>query len=404
MQANTKKINLVTDENIPLVETLFSNFANVRTMSGRAITSSDLNNCDILLVRSITRVDAKLLEGSPVSIVASATAGLDHIDLEYLRENNIDFFNAKGSNANSVAEYVLSSMCLIQRESDPDLFDKKIGVIGYGHVGRALCQKLETLGLHFSIYDPPLADSGTMIPGVNFCNWDELMNCQILSFHVPLIDNGDYATVQMINKELFCQWRKPSLLINTARGGICREEDLITALTVPSYGKTFNIIWDVWADEPEINRELFNLACIASPHIAGYSYDAKVQATIMLQNHIVKNLKDKKLLQVTPGSVRIQTLFDRDSDYFLLKFNANPPSSREEELSFLIDSILQVYNPAQDHQDLLRIINQSDRGSGFDALRKQYRRRLESSHFWLEDSTLSPAMQSCFKDLGFVTR
>ncbi|HMV72799.1 MAG TPA: 4-phosphoerythronate dehydrogenase, partial [Pseudomonadales bacterium] len=101
-------MKLLIDENIPGAATVFGCLGEVRTLPGRTITRAVLHDIDALLVRSVTRVDRVLLAGTPVRFVASATAGIDHVDTPALAELGIAFAHAPGSNADSVVDYVLA--------------------------------------------------------------------------------------------------------------------------------------------------------------------------------------------------------------------------------------------------------------------------------------------------------
>ena len=118
-----------------MADKAFCEFGNIEFLPGRNITSKTLKDADVLLVRSITNVNQELLEGTKVKFVGSATAGIDHVDIDYLENNNIYFCHAPGSNSNSVAEYVVSGLLNISRQKKINLSGLTIGIIGYGHVG-----------------------------------------------------------------------------------------------------------------------------------------------------------------------------------------------------------------------------------------------------------------------------
>jgi len=149
-------MNIAADENIIFAEEAFSCLGDVRLYNGRDITKSVLENTDILLVRSITNVNAELLEGTKVKFVGTATIGTDHIDINYLTRNNISFADAKGCNSDAVAEYVFTALFNIAHEKGFQLKDKSIGVVGVGNIGSRIVRYANVLGMKVLQNDPPL--------------------------------------------------------------------------------------------------------------------------------------------------------------------------------------------------------------------------------------------------------
>ena len=269
-------MKIVADRQIPFVEQAFSTLGEVVLSEGRKITPKLVAAADILLVRSVTPVTAGLLKGSRARFVASATSGIDHVDLEYLKTANIGFAAAQGSNAQAVVEYVLSSLMVLAGQQGFDLQNKTAGIIGCGQVGSRLRSSLTTLGIKCLANDPPLQDS-TGDPG--YCDLPEIMTADIVSLHIPLTDTGLYPTRNLVNEKFLAGMKPDAILINTSRGGVIHESALKQYLKQHA---GFSVVLDVWEHEPQIDMELLPLAAIATPHIAGYSTDAKLRATEMI--------------------------------------------------------------------------------------------------------------------------
>src|SRR6266478_5093924 len=148
-------MRIVADPNIPFVQEAFGPLGEVRLVPGREIMANAAHDADALLVRSVTPVNAALLDGSSVKFVATATIGIDHVDQGYLSAKGIGFASAQGSNANSVAEYVVAAMLEMARRQKFCLRDKTLGVIGVGHVGSRVVRFAEALGMRVLQNDPP---------------------------------------------------------------------------------------------------------------------------------------------------------------------------------------------------------------------------------------------------------
>jgi erythronate-4-phosphate dehydrogenase len=193
-------LKIVADQQITLAKEVFSQFGEVELVNGRSIDQDTVQDADVLLVRSVTKVNQALLNNSKVSFVASATSGIDHIDTDYLKKSNISFSHAPGSNARSVAEYVLSSLLVLSEQQGSNLADKTIGIIGCGQVGSRVKRFMEVLGVKCLINDPPLARQiAGQDPNHDFVELEEIYQADIITLHVPLIMDGEYPTHQLVN-------------------------------------------------------------------------------------------------------------------------------------------------------------------------------------------------------------
>ncbi|OAD19711.1 erythronate-4-phosphate dehydrogenase, partial [Candidatus Thiomargarita nelsonii] len=260
-------MEIVADENIPFVSTVFASLGEVRTLIGRQINRADLGDAEVLLVRSVTQVDEKLLAGSAVRFVGTATIGLDHIDLDYLSKKNMAFASAQGSNATSAAEYVISALLIIAERQGFQLRDKTVGIIGCGNVGSRVLKKLKALGVECIIHDPPLQEK---TDNRDYVDLNTVLCADIITLHVPLTKGGRYPTEHLINADFLAKLQDEVVLVNTSRGAVLDERALLERLAARP---TMTTILDVWKNEPNINQLLLQRATLGTPHIAGYSFD-----------------------------------------------------------------------------------------------------------------------------------
>ena len=268
------KIHIVADEKIPFVETVFSHISDLTLLPGRSISQEHLKYADLLLTRSITRVNRNLLETSRVKMVASATIGADHVDLQYLNSHDIQFALATGGNAKSVAEYVVAAILeFAVKKYDKSLNNLSLGIVGVGNIGRLVARMAEGLGLKVLENDPPLAEKTN---GKSYLPLAEIVKCDIVTIHVPLTKSGPTKTLHLFDEELLAELQPGSLLINTSRGAVVDDLALKEALTNK---KITAAVLDVWENEPNIDIKLLNQVFIATPHIAGYSLDGKANCT-----------------------------------------------------------------------------------------------------------------------------
>lgn len=275
-------MKIVVDDKIPFIREAISQIStDVIYKPGIAISPDDIHDADALIIRTRTRCDETLLKGSKVSFIATATIGYDHLDIEYLKRAHITWTNCPGCNANSVGQYIHSCLLLLEKEKGYDLSKTTVGLVGVGHVGHAVIEAIRPLGVQILLNDPPqkeaLRKAGK--PHEFFLKMEELQEkCDIISFHTPLITKGPYPTFHLANKIFFNALKKQPIIINTSRGAVVDNMDVLQAL---KDGIIRDAIIDTWENEPNINQELLNLIYIGTPHIAGYSADGKANATRM---------------------------------------------------------------------------------------------------------------------------
>ncbi len=375
---------ILADANIPCVHEAFASLAEVETCSGRAITPALLGDKDILLVRSVTRVDADLLAGSPVRFVGSATSGTDHIDRDGLAARGIVFADAHGSNARSVAEYVVVCLLELCRRRGRRLAGMCAGVIGHGAVGRRLVAMLQGLGVSCLVNDPPLEDAGEAYPFVDLA---ELRRADIISLHVPLEDTGPHQTRGLIDAAFIRAMKPGAILVNTARGAVVDEAALLAAL---ASGQDLSVVLDCWAGEPAIDRALLRQVAIATPHIAGYSLDGKLRATAMLHEAVARFLR-------RPHSWRPASVPP------VAPAPPRPPAGASMEMR-LLELLRSRYDVRRDDEALRRIqtLDPEAAAREFDRLRRDYPVRREFPAAPLDLDGVTGALRERLRVLGWV--
>mgnify|MGYP005841134533 CR=1 FL=1 len=378
-------MKILADENIPYVREAFAALGAVETIGGRAITSERARDADILLIRSITRVNRALLDGSRVRFVGSATIGEDHVDKSYLAERGIAFASAPGCNANSVGDYIVSALLALAESFDLDLSAMSLGVIGVGNVGRNVAAKAAALGLTCVWNDPPLArDTGD----VRYRPLEDALACDIVTLHVPLTKTGPDATVHMADASFFRRLNPGAFFINSSRGAVVDESALMSALRE---GRVKACVLDVWENEPDIDVELLNRAFIGTPHIAGYSFDGKVNGTRQIYEAACRFLGRPPTWDPAP------LLPPPDCPEVRVDGSSARPQDEVRKAVFA------VYDVRRDDAAMRKIRSEPPdrRRAFFDHLRKNYPRRREC---FLTRAVVTPpndALASRLRGLGF---
>lgn len=374
-------MNLLIDENIAFAQEAFSHFGKVIMMDGRSLTNKNVKDADALIIRSITRVDEELLKSSKVQFVGTATIGTDHIDLDYLQRCNITFADAKGSNADSVAEYVFTGLLKVVSDKNISLKEKTIGVIGIGNIGSRIVKLAESFGMKVLKNDPPLERKGI---GKNYVSLDEVLKAEIITLHVPLSFEGDDKTFHLLNKNNLKKIKSNAIIINTSRGAVIDNASLLDE----TIRKGFKLILDVWEDEPSLNINLLNKTKIATPHIAGYSIEGKVNGTKMIYDALCNFCKNESNWQ--PELPPIERLDLKLPDF----------KSDEEKLYKLFSSI---YNIEKDDSRIREISNYklNERAGYFDLLRKTYPVRREFSNFTVHISEKEKHLKTILESFRF---
>ncbi len=271
-------MKIVADHAIPRVAAAFAALGEVELIPGREIDAARLRDCRCLVVRTHTRVDAALLENTPVEFVASPTIGTDHVDLAYLERAGIGFANAPGCNAEAAAEYVISGLFALSASRNFDPRQRRVGIVGFGNVGSRLQHKLVALGCECLVCDPPLAAAGGSTQ--SFVDLPTLLHeCDLISLHVPLTRSGEHPTFHLLDRERLGMLGPDCILVNAARGEVIDNAALAELLRRRD---DLQVFLDTWEAEPLVSRELLQRVALATPHIAGYSVEGRLRGTQMV--------------------------------------------------------------------------------------------------------------------------
>ena len=341
-------MRILADRNMVSVDAMFSTLGRVELVDGRTIDAQQLRGIDVLLVRSVTQVNAQLLGVCQPGFIGTATSGVEHIDRNFLRRQGIPFAWAPGSNADSVVDYVLSAICHCEDKLERIIAGATVGVIGFGHIGRRLCARLQALGVSTCACDPWLAQDDTAQLG----SLEEVLACEVVSIHAELTRQQPWPSYHLLGVDALSRLRLDALLINAGRG------EIIDCQALPAVARRrsdLQLVLDVWEGEPKVSADLLQRCRFGSAHIAGYSTDGKLRATRMLFDACCAALQ-------IDGGRQHQTLPP-------LVVSVPLDKSGAELIRWLV---AQVYN-IRDDDDLLR----GAMPQGFDRLRKQYRQRRE---------------------------
>ncbi|MFQ5640459.1 MAG: 4-phosphoerythronate dehydrogenase [bacterium] len=376
-------MNILADENIPLVHQAFAPLGEVFTHSGSAITPDLADRADMLLVRSVTRVDSGLLAGSRVRFVATATSGFDHVDLDYLHQSGITFAYAPGCNANAVAEYILSVLCVLSERAPFRLQEKTVGIIGCGHVGSIVLHKLQTIGVRCLVNDPPLKALGGH---EEFVELDDIFSADIVTLHVPLHHGGPYPTHHLVDAAFLARLQDNAILINTSRGSVVDGSALKSVLETGKISAGL----DVWENEPDIDIDLLHKTAIGSPHIAGYSLEGKVRGTVMIYEAACRWLgiqsEWRPLAGLMPSAGSDLTFSDSAADDAVLQ-----------------SCILSSCDVRDDDFELRQVLRKPNVnvGKSFHALRKNYKGRREFDSTEVRVTKGRTKLTNKLQNLGF---
>ena len=355
-------MKFLCDIALPNSVEVFSQYGEVALKNGRQINAGDLVDVDVLIIRSITKVNEDLLsKANKLKFVGTATAGMDHMDTALLDKKGIAYSNAQGSNCESVGDYILSVLLVLAEKYNLSFEGKSIGIVGCGFVGSQVYNKAKALGLTIVKNDPPRFKAGDKT-----CNatLDEALACDIVTLHVPLIKDGEYKTLHLIDEQKLLKLKPNAIFINASRGNVVDNEALSVFLEKRPDVK----VWlDVFEGEPQINcKKLLSQVDGATAHIAGYSYESKRRANVMLANtlaHVLK-LEEPKAYQMPKPEIESTTLGKVEN----------------LDLDLIRRLVFSVYDV---RRDSLMFKNCFKDAKSFDAMRSNYRERRELSSLHL---------------------
>ncbi len=354
-------MKIVADENIPALADFFGALGSVHTCPGRTLSADDVRGADVLLVRSVTRVDARLLANSRVRFVGTATIGTDHIDTQWLDAQGIAWAAAPGCNAAAVVDYVLGVMAFAAKADGCALRDYSVGIVGAGNVGGRLRTRLEALGLDVMVSDPPRQAQGAAGP---FSPLEAVLAQDVVCLHTPLTHDGPHPTYHLLDQHRLSGLGSHQILINAGRGAVVDNRALLRRLGEPDPPRA---VLDVWENEPTIDAELFDSVLLGTPHIAGYSLEGKLRGTAMLSDAF------RRFQGLEKGPVLEQIL----PDPCCLQLPAEASDDADRALAEIIRA---AYDPSIDSRalaDVLKMEGEGDRAKGFDQLRRDYPVRRE---------------------------
>ncbi len=375
-------MKILFDENMPYAKEFFSDFCKAGDLvpfSGRDLTAQQVIDADVLLVRSITQVNEALLKNNKkICFVGTATIGMDHIDQAYLAKRNIAFHSAPGCNAISVAEYVISSLVVLAERYLLDLSKLSVGIVGGGNTGTRLSEKLTALNIQHKICDP-LLEHNKQDARV-FSSLNEVLNCDVISLHVPKIIDGDYPTYHLLNEERLNNLKENQILISACRGEVIDNKAL---LALKKQGHGLKVVLDVWEGEPEVLIPLIEHTEIATAHIAGYSLEGKARGTEMLYQALYDYIE-----KYHNSNIKLNPKPKYQLVNFLPPANIAAIKLNQEFNEVLLNQLVKmVYDVRRDDA----IFRQQLSSQGFDSLRKNYpiRREFSAVQVTLSSNTLS---------------
>ncbi|MFO7692625.1 MAG: 4-phosphoerythronate dehydrogenase [Vicinamibacterales bacterium] len=367
-----RRPTILADENIPFARDAFGTLGEVRLKHGREIAHADLADVDLLVVRSITRVNAALLAGTRVRFVGTATSGSDHVDTPDLGRLGIAFHTALGCNANAVAEYMAAAWLTLAKLRGGTLAGRRVGIVGVGHVGSLVAAKARALGMEPVLNDPPKArETGS----AKYRPLHELVDCDIVTCHTPLTFDGPDPTWGLIGEPFLARLKPGAWLSNAGRGGVVHEAALHKALDEQCLDA---VVLDVWEREPAIDGRLLARVDIGTPHIAGYSLEGKLNGTAMVYRAACA------FLGVEPAWDPATALPPRAPGLPLAGFAPGGTALHGLDragVAALADTVTAHCPILRDDEALRKTVGMSaaERGKAFDLLRKAYPTRREFS-------------------------
>lgn len=378
-------MNIVCASSLALGREMFSTLGEVTVLPERDINAAAVRDADALIVRSKVRVTRELLEGSRVSFVGTATAGTDHMDLGWLEERGVAWTSAPGSNARSVAEYVVAALLRLAVRHGFPLAGKTLAIVGVGHVGSALAGMAPALGLQVLLNDPPRAAAEGL---ASLRPLDEILpQADLISLHVPLVEGGPYATRHLVDCRFLSALKPGCLFVNASRGEVVDEDCLLLAL---GQGWVSRCVLDVFECEPRLRTEVAAQADLISPHIAGYSYEGRVRGTQMCYEAACRFFEREPTWRSSPA--------DRLACATL---HVDARGRRTEEV---LDAVVRgAYDIEADDRALRAglVPDDLERGRHFQKLRSQYPDRYEFAAWPVELTGADGALADRVRALGF---
>jgi erythronate-4-phosphate dehydrogenase len=338
-------VNILADASLPHLDTLFQTPCHLTTYKNTHELHHALPHHEVLLCRSTLHVTPELLTNCRLTCVATASSGIDHIDINYLKTQNINLFDAKGCNAEAVSDYVLSTLAYL--DTHKKLPGMRVGIMGAGKVGSRVNTCLHALGFEVFLYDPPKEKTTSSFTS---CSLEAFSSCDVLCIHANLHNTQPYPTKNLLNHNFLKSLKPNTVIINAARGGILDEQALLdlkhTAITYCT---------DVYQTEPHIHSEIIDYATLCTPHIAGHSIEAKSDAVLHISQAIHKHFKLEPPATLTYPKIAL-----------------NSPDNSWQARA------LALYNPIDETMGLKQA---EDKQAAFLRLRRAHQHRHNFSHY-----------------------
>ncbi|HGA2315993.1 TPA: 4-phosphoerythronate dehydrogenase PdxB [Pseudomonas putida] len=376
---------IVADENIPLLDAFFEGFGEIRRYPGRSLDAASVKDADVLLVRSVTKVDRQLLQGSKVRFVGTCTIGTDHLDLDYFAAAGIHWSSAPGCNARGVVDYVLGSLLTLADLDGVVLAQRTYGVVGAGEVGGRLVRVLRGLGWKVLVCDP----LRQAVEGGDYVSLATILEqCDVISLHTPLQRGGAHPTWHLLGAAQLAQLRQGAWLINASRGPVVDNAALRELLLDR---EDVHAVLDVWEGEPQVDLQLADLCTLATPHIAGYSLDGRQRGTAQIYQALCRYLGEAEKVQLA------DLLPPPPLAHIELDGTADPAWA-------LATLCRAVYDPRRDDADFRRSLSDdvTEQRAAFDQLRKQYPARREIEGLAVRVRGEAPQLAQMVSALGGV--
>jgi len=371
-------MKIIIDDKIPYIKGAFEEVAEVIYLPGPKTTPEIVKDADAIVTRTRTSCNEKLLSGSTVKFIATATIGYDHIDTDYCDKAGITWTNAPGCNSKSVEQYIASTLMVLAKRKKLQLKDVCIGIVGVGNVGSKVATVCNLLGMKVLLNDPPRERA----EGSNaFVSMQHIVDqADVITLHVPLNQKGEDATFHLGNSAFLASLKRKPVLINSCRGEVIETNAVKKALKT---GQLSGFVCDCWENEPDIDLELLGMTDLATPHIAGYSKDGKATGTRM-SVQAISNYFDLGLNNWQPKGVELpgHPFIELDG-------------AGKNEQEIISTAILSTYDIRNDDQ-LLR-----NNPALFEQLRGDYPIRREFPAFTIIPMNIENNVLGILRNLGF---
>lgn len=372
-------MKIIIDDKIPYIQGAFEGVAEVVYLSGSKTTPEVVKDADAIVTRTRTICNERLLAGSTVKFIATATIGYDHIDTDYCDAAGIRWTNAPGCNSKSVEQYIASTLMVLAERKSLQLKDLTIGVVGVGNVGSKVARICDLFGMKVLLNDPPRERAEG---SAAFVSLKRVMDeADIITLHVPLNMKGEDATFHLGNDGFLSGLKRKPILINSCRGEVVDTNAVKAAL---KKGEIAGFVCDCWENEPDLDLELLAMTEIATPHIAGYSKDGKATGTEM-SVHAISQFFGLGLESWQPSGVELpeQPVFELDG-------------AGLSEQGIISKAILHTYDIRND--DIAFRKNPEN----FEQLRGDYPVRREFPAFTIVPINIAEETLVILKKLGFL--